>query len=53
MGLEMKCLNILHIGILSHYTEGMTYQDNMLSEINVILCFLMACDLSVLSMTGF
>ena len=35
MGLEMKCLNILHIGILSHYTEGMTYQDNMLSEINV------------------
>lgn len=31
----MERLNILHIGILSHYTENMTYQDNILSDINV------------------
>ena len=28
-------LNILHIGTACHFTEGMTYQDNLLSEQNV------------------
>lgn len=28
-------MKILYIGLLSHYTDGMTYQDNMLSEENV------------------
>lgn len=27
-------MNILHIGLLSHYTEGMTYQDNIIPDIN-------------------
>jgi len=28
----MEHLTIMHIGLASHFTEGMTYQDNMLSE---------------------
>ena len=28
-------MKIAHIGLASHYTDGMTYQDNMLSEQNV------------------
>ncbi len=28
-------MNILHIGLLSHFTEGMLYQDNILSDMNV------------------
>lgn len=27
-------MNILHIGLLSHFTEGMFYQDNVLSDMN-------------------
>lgn len=27
-------MNILHIGLLSHYTDGMLYQDNILAELN-------------------
>ena len=27
-------MNILHIGLLSHFTEGMLYQDNILSDMN-------------------
>ena len=30
-----KYMNILHIGLLSHFTEGMLYQDNILSDMNV------------------
>ena len=29
-------LRILHIGLLSHFTEGMTYQDNMLTDIHCL-----------------
>lgn len=28
-------MKILHIGLASSYTEGMTYQDNFLSEMNI------------------
>ncbi len=27
-------MKILHLGLVSHYTEGMTYQDNFISDIN-------------------
>ena len=27
-------MKILHVGLLSHFTDGMTYQDNILSDIH-------------------
>ena len=29
-------MKIMHIGLLSHFTEGMSYQDNLLSEMNLL-----------------
>lgn len=28
-------MRVLHIGLASHYTEGMSYQDNLLPEMNL------------------